>query len=70
MPYATCRKHLLSRLSSIAAPARQDMCTYILQHLSDLHAQDSEILSVLRVSPFIDTKSGSLLPPTKLHDPR
>ena len=70
MQSATCRKHLLGRLSSIAAPARQEMCTYILQHLSDLHAQDPGILSVLRVTPFVDTKSGSLLAPSKLHDPR
>lgn len=43
---------------------------YILQHISELQAQDAGILSMLCVSPFVDTQSGSLSPPSKLHDPR
>lgn len=67
---AVCRKHFLGRLDCIAVPARQEMCLYILQHLAELQAQDSRILDMLRISPFVDTKSGSLLPPSRLHDPR
>ena len=65
-----CRKHILGRLGDMLAPARQEMCMYILQHLSSLHAQDGGVISMLRVSPFADTKSGSLQPPSNLHDPR
>ena len=65
-----CRKHILGRLGGMAAPARREMCMYILQHLSSLHAQDAGVISMLRVSPFVDTKSGSLQPPSNLHDPR
>ena len=64
------RRHFLGRLNSIAAGARQEMCIYILQHLTELLGQDPGILNMLRVSPFVDTKSGALLPPSKLHDPR
>lgn len=70
LPHPFCRKHILSRLGGMAAPARQEMCMYILQHLSSLHAQDAGVISMLRVSPFADTKSGSLQPPSNLHDPR
>ena len=66
----SCRKHILGRLGGMVAPARQEMCMYILQHLSSLHAQDAGVIGMLRISPFVDTKSGSLQPPSCLHDPR
>ena len=57
LPHPFCRKHILSRLGGMAALARQEMCMYILQHLSSLHAQDAVVSLACCVSAHLLTPS-------------
>jgi len=42
----------------------------VLSKLPQLLAEDAMIRDLLSVTPFVDTNSGTLQPPSALHDPR
>lgn len=64
------RKHVLGSLGALPAPARQAIMLHALYHLPLLVAEDPAVVDHLRLTPFVDTKSGKLHPPGVLYDPR
>lgn len=61
---------MLGIIAGLTPSARQSVMLHALSHLPLMAAEDPAILDHLRVTPFVDTKSGKLAPCGALHDPR